>query len=163
MRPQALFFNGNFEGNLECIADVQSILPEQILFIQPLMNRDIAYLRDNPPSVDDPVTLYASLFSDKKKISYTGEIVGWEIKSEISTKKRNVIEKLLNALQPKEGGLYDQGRNLLHVRRVLRVEQPFLDSNLIKISDGKPMQYSPRPGGFSYVYSLKGAPPSAER
>ena len=160
MRRQALFFNGNFEGNLEYIADVQSILPEQILFIQPLMNKDIAYLRDNPPSVDDPVTLYASLSSDKKKISYTGEIVGWDIKSEISAKKRNAIEKILNAFQPKEGGLYDHGRNLLHVRRV---EQPFLDSNLIKISDGKPMQYSPRPGGFSYVYSLKGAPPSAER
>ena len=122
MRPQALFFNGNFEGNLQCIADVQSILPEQILFIQPLMNRDIAYLRDNPPSVDDPVTLYASLFSDEKKISYTGEIVGWEIKSEISTEKRNAIEKILNALQPKEGGLYDHGRNLLNVRRV---EQSF--------------------------------------
>ena len=102
MRPQALFFNGNFEGNLECIADVQSILPEQILFIQPLMNRDIAYLRDNPPSVDDPVTLYASLFSDKKKISYTGEIVGWEIKSEISTKKRNAIEKILEC-SPAQG------------------------------------------------------------
>ena len=160
MRPQALFFNGNFEGNLQCIADVQSILPEQILFIQPLMNRDIAYLRDNPPSVDDPVTLYASLFSDEKKISYTGEIVGWEIKSEISTEKRNAIEKILNALQPKEGGLYHQGRNLLQVRRV---EQSFLESNLIKISDGKPMQYSPRPGGFSYVYPLKDTPPSAER
>ena len=160
MRRQALFFNGNFEGNLEYIADVQSILSEQILFIQPLMNKDIAYLRDNPPSVDDPVTLYASLSSDKKKISYTGEIVGWDIKSEISAKKRNAIEKILNAFQPKEGGLYDHGRNLLHVRRV---EQPFLDSNLIKISDGKPMQYSPRPGGFSYMYSLKGAPPSAER
>ena len=163
MRRQALFFNGNFEGNLGCIADVQSILPEQILFIQPLMTRDIAYLRDNPPSVDDPVTLYASLSSDKKKISYTGEIVGWDIKSEICAEKHNAIEKILNAFQPREGGLYNQGRNLLHVRRVRRVEQSFLESNLIKISDGKPMQYSPRPGGFSYVYPLKDAPPSAER
>ena len=152
MRPPALFINGNFEGNLECIANVQSVLPEQILFIQPYANSAIVELRKDPPTVDDPVVLYASTSNDLNRIHYTAEIVGWEEKSAVSHEKREVIEKILCTLQPDEGGLYPQGQNLLHVRRMKRVARPFSVSNLIKTRNNEPVGERSTAGGWSYVH-----------
>lgn len=155
MREKALFMNGNYEGNLQAIADAQAALPEQILFIQPHGRGRIAYFRDDPPSVDDPVTMYCSISTDLNRVHFAAEVVGWDDKARLSPQRRDVIDRVMGALQPGEGGVYDVGRNLIHIRRMVRVEPPFGVAKLVKVNDNKPMADNrAKPGGFSYVYPL---------
>lgn len=154
MRETALFMNGNYEGNLQTIADVHAVLPEQIMFIQPHGRGRIADLRDSPPSVDAPVTMYCSISTDLNMVHFAGEVVGWDDKETLSTQKRGVIDKVINGLQPGEGSVYDVGHNLLHVRRLVRVESPFDVAKLVKIRNKEPLKHKSRPGGFSYVHPL---------
>lgn len=154
MRKMALFMSGNYESNLQKIADVQAEQPEQILFIQPHGSRRIAYLRDNPPSVDDPVTMYCSISTDLNMVHFAAEVVGWDDKENISPQRREDIDKVINALQPGEGGVFDTGFNLIHVRRLVRVEPPFDVAKLVKTSNNEPLNHKVQPGGFSYVKPL---------
>lgn len=151
MRETALFMNGNYEGNLQTIADVHAVLPEQIMFIQPHGRGRIVYLRDNPPSVDDPVTMYCSISTALNMVHFAGEVVGWDDKETLSPERRGVIDKVINGLQPGEVGVYDVGHNLLHVRRLVRVEPPFDAAKLVKVSDGEPLGGRTTAGGWSYV------------
>ena len=87
------------------------------------------------------------------------EIVGWEDKASIPEKRRRVITRLIYMLQPTEPGLYNASgdgtglsTNLLHIRRLRRLDSPFSVDALIKLSDGQPV--SPNrstAGGWSYV------------
>lgn len=58
MRQQALFINGVYRSVLEEILATQSVLPEQILFLQPFGPRAILGLQHSTPSVDDPMRLF---------------------------------------------------------------------------------------------------------
>lgn len=156
MRETAIFMRGNYESNLQEIADVQAVLPEQILFIQPHRKDRIAYLRDNTPSVDDPVTMYCSTSDELNMVHFTAEVVGWDDKEKLSPQKREVIEKVVSALQPGEGGVFEGACNLLHVRRLVRVKTPFDMAKLVKVSDNKPLAPHGWKGGFAYVYPLGG-------
>lgn len=156
MRETALFMNGNYESNLQGIADVHAVLPEQILFIQPHGNRRIAYLRNNPPSVDDPVTMYCSTSKEKNVVHFTGEVVGWDDKETISPQKRAEIDEIITTKQAPEPGVYDVGVNLIHIRRLVRVDPPFSVDKLVKVSDDKPLSPNKWTAGFSYVYPLEG-------
>lgn len=154
MRERAIFISGNYESNLQAIADVQAVLPEQILFIQPHGGRRIAYLRGNPPSVDDPVTLYCSISNEMNRVHFAAQVVGWDDKEELSPQKREAIDKVIGALQPGDGRVYDVGCNLIHIRRMVRVEPPFSVAELVKISDNEPLSPNKYTAGFSYVRPL---------
>ena len=154
MRETAIFMRGNYESNLQEIADVHAVLPEQILFIQPHRKDRIAYLRDNTPSVDDPVTMYCSTSDEVNTVHFTAEVVGWDDKEKLSPQKREMIEKVVRTLQPGEGGVFEGACNLLHVRRLVRVESPFDMAKLVKISDNKPLAPHGWQGGFAYVHRL---------
>jgi hypothetical protein len=80
MKTEALFLNGVYEAVLQEILAVQAELPEQIMFLQPYKGEAIAKLRDNPPSVDDPMLLLMSLTGDLPTVHYRAEIVGWDDK-----------------------------------------------------------------------------------
>ena len=121
MTETALFMSGNYEGNLQKIADVQAEQPEQVLFIQPHGNRRISYLRKNPPSVYDPVTMYCSTSKEKNVVHFVGEVVGWDDKEKLSPQKRDEISEVITTKQAPEPGVYDVGVNLIHVRRLVRV------------------------------------------
>lgn len=159
MRPEALFLNGVYRSVLEEIRKVQKELPEQIMFLQSYKSQAIVRLRDNPPSVDDPVQLLMSLTDDLNKVYYTAEIVGWDDKRHLSDDKRDVLNRLIWTLQPGEGGLYNAAQakggesvNLLHVCRLRPVAKPFSVSELIKFEDGTPV--SDRrviAGGWTYI------------
>ena len=161
MKSEALFINGVFESVLEEILQVQRYLPEQIMFLQPYRTDPITHLRDNPPTVDDPMMLFLSVTDNLPIVSYSAEIVGWEDKTKLSENKRNALNRLIWTLQPNEGGLYDESHvegkeslNLLYIRRLTKLNNPFSVSELIKTSDGQPL--SPKrttSGGFSYVRS----------
>ncbi len=154
MREKALFMNGNYESNLQGIADVHAVLPEQILFIQPHGPGRITDLRDNPPSVDDPVTMYISITTDLNQVHFTAEVVGWDDKEKLSPQKRDLIDKVIKTLQAPEPGVFEGGVNLLHIRRLVRVETPFDVAKLVKTRNNEPLKPRKQSGKFSYVHRL---------
>jgi len=159
MSEYALFINGVYDKVLEEILVIQSELPEQILFLQPYSGKAIARLRDQPPTVDNPVRLVVSITTNLTEIHYTAEIVGWDDKRTLTDGKRKVLSRLLWTLQPFEGGLYDASQteggesvNLMHVRRVRKLPIPFSVSELIKIGDNEPVSdQRTTSGGWAYL------------
>jgi len=162
MKSEALFINGVYKSVLEEILLVQRFLPEQIMFLQPYSSETITHLREDRPSVDDPMRLFLSITTDLPTIHYTAEIVGWDDKRELSEEKCDVFNRLIWTLQPNEGGLYDASRvkgkpsvNLLHIRRLHKLAAPFSVTRLIKTSDN--MSVSPdrtTAGGWAYIHDM---------
>jgi hypothetical protein len=76
LKPVALFINGVFESVLEDILQVQDVLPEQIMFLQPYSGKTIQKLRQDRPSVESPMRLFVSTTVDLVNVSYQAEIVG---------------------------------------------------------------------------------------
>ncbi|HWY04652.1 MAG TPA: hypothetical protein VNX60_13335 [Candidatus Acidoferrum sp.] len=159
MKQEALFINGVYEEVLREILSVQAELPEQILFLQPFSSGAISRLRDEAPTVDDPMQLFISVTTDLPTVEFTAEIVGWDDKRHLSDARRRVLSRLIWTLQPNEGGLYDatkvegaQSVNLLHIRRLRELEPPFPVSQLIKTSDQLPVSEGrTTAGGWAYV------------
>lgn len=159
MRSEALYLNGVYESVLEEILNIQALLPEQIMFLQPYSGRAIKQLRESPPSVDDPMLLLMSTTTALDKVSYSAEIVGWDDKTQLSREKWRVINRLIVTLQPNETGLYDasksadgQSVNLLHVRRLAKLPRAFGVSRLVNATDGSPVSDKrSTAGGWVYV------------
>lgn len=131
MRAEALFINGVYRTVLEEILQIQTELPEHIMYLQPYSGGAIAHLRDDPPSIDEPMLLVLSVTDDLATIHYAADIVGWDDKTRLSAAKRRVLNRVIGALQPGEKELYDaseatDGRsvNLLYVRHVRRLHKP---------------------------------------
>lgn len=162
MKPngqEALFLNGVYEDVLTEILHIQKLLPDLILFLQPYKAQAMKKLAINPPTCEAPILAYISTTEDLSVVSYSGEIVGWDDKRHISNERRNVLNRIIWTLQPNEGGLYNASNedgkesvNLLYIRRLRALSEPFSVSRLIKSSDGTP--YSEKrttAGGWSYV------------
>src|SRR5262249_16280782 len=149
------------------ILQTQSVLPEQILFLQPHGPRAILDLQHSHLSVDDPMRLFLSTTDDLNHVSYQAEIVGWDNKNTLPPERSAIIERILKALEPKEGGLYDLSKapggrslNLIHVRRVARLERRFPVQRLLKVYGGN-LQPRTQAGGWAYVW-CEPAPDQAE-
>lgn len=159
MKGEALFLNGVYQSVLDEILAVQSVLPEQIMFLQPYKSVAIVRLRDDRPSVDDPMRLLISLTSDLPTVRYTAEIVGWDDKRQLrGTPRHRVLTRLICTLQPNEDGLYNLSQaedgesvNLLHVRRLRPVSSPFSVSRLTKTEGGAVSDQRATSGGWAYV------------
>jgi hypothetical protein len=159
MKSETLLINGVYESVLEEILRIQRILPDQIMFLQPYSSEAIIHLRDDRPTVDDPMRLFLSITTDLPTVHYAAEIVGWDDKRTLSEDKRNVLNRLIWTLQPDEEGLYNASRvegkpsvNLLHIRRLQNLTNPFSVTELVKTSDN--MHVSPdrkTAGGWVYV------------
>jgi hypothetical protein len=157
MRKYALFINGVYKDVLQDIYDVQKVLPEQILFLQPHSQERIVKLADNPPTVDDQVRVFTSLTNDLPNVHYTGEIVGWYDKDTLSGDELMVMNRLIYMFQRDEPGVYltlenKPCKNLLLVRRLKELKNPFSVSELKKLSDDEPLSTErTQSGGWSYV------------
>ena len=160
MKNTGLFLNGVYESVLVEILAVQTALPEQIMFLQPYKSKAIAQLRDDPPSVDDPMYLVISKTKDLPTIHYTAEIVGWDYKRQLpGTERHRVLNRLICTLQPNEGGLYnlsqsesgDASVNLLHIRRLRKISKPFPVSQLTKSEGGSVSDQRATSGGWAYI------------
>ena len=159
MDLQGLFINGIFRGVLEEIKRTHREQPDRTLYLQPYSGLAIVMLRDSPPTIRNPVRLYASTSEDPATVSYTADIVGWENKTNLTQSRRREIEETIKSFQTGEECLYDKSKtpgkpslNLVHIRGLVELPSPFCVTNLIKISDGKP--WSPNktsPGGWSRV------------
>src|SRR5690606_9980896 len=133
--------NGVYESVLQEILQIQEHLPEHIMFLQPYKAQPIRKLKKSPPRVDDPMRLLVSTTDNLQTVSYAAEIVGWDDKTQLSSERKTVLERLVNALQSDEGGIYDNAKgegqsiNLLHVWRLRRVNRPFSVTQLVKVED----------------------------
>jgi hypothetical protein len=163
MKSEALFLNGVYQSVLDEILAVQSVLPEQIMFLQPHKSQAMVRLRDDPPSVDDPMRLLISLTIDLPTVCYTAEIVGWDDKRRLrGTPRHPVLTRLICTLQPKEDGLFNLSQaedgesvNLLHVRRLRKVTRPFSVSRLTKSEGGPVSDQRTTAGGWAYVQTAE--------
>lgn len=175
MRKVEFFFNGGYRSVLQEIANTHTAQPEQILFLQPFKKRLISYLhgdtieyllrdgskmnlREDPATVDAPMQFYASTLDDLFTVSYTAEIVGYDFKQHIGEAERQRVQGILRKFQPREYkedfNLYS-GANLIHIRRMKKLEEPFNVTRLIQCSDGKPVRSKKVPGGWSYVRPVR--------
>jgi len=158
-KDEALFINGVYKDVLTEILHIQNTVPDFILFLQPYKAQAMKKLEKSPPTCETPVIVYISTTDDLSTVSYSGEIVGWDDKRHISKEKHNALSRIIWTLQPSEGGLYnasnDEGQesvNLLHIRRLKAIANPFSVSQLIKTSDGLPYSENrTTAGGWSYV------------
>ena len=163
LKPSALFLNGVYESVLEEILQVQAFLPEQIMFLQPYSGSAIKVLQNDPPSVEHPMRLFLSISSSLNTILYQAEIVGWENKRDLRNLSENearkqVINHLIAASQPSEVDLYKASKtgdgesvNLIYIRRLQKLNDPFSTSLLRKVRGGEPLRPRTTSGGWSYV------------
>lgn len=168
MPIEALFLNGVYSATLDDIWNVQRTDPERTLFIQPYSTSPIKALEDEPPTPDNSVWLYLSTTDDLATVSYNAEIVGWEDKTLMSRERIAEVHAIIKEYQPNQSGLYlripatqnESERvpvNLLHVRFLTKLPEPFSVSELIKESDRKPLSPNrQRSGGWSYVQRRAG-------
>ena len=160
LKPVALFINGVFETVLEEVLQIQTVLPEQIMFLQPYAGSVMKKLCDEPPSVESPMQLLVSTTTDLATVRYQAEIVGWEDKRILLETKKQVINRLIAVLQPDEKELYNAAKsgtgesvNLLYIRRLQKLDAPFSVAQLRKVSDGEQLSTGrTTAGGWSYVH-----------
>lgn len=167
MQTYSLFINGVFDNVLEEILNTQRVAPDQILFLQPYSGRRIKRLESDPPTAENPVRLYLSTSGALSEVSYTADVVGWEDKGAMSVDRREIVVKILKCFQPGEEGLYYHPRsgepsvNLLSIRRLAKLHNPFSVAELIKISDHEPLSENrSTSGGWSYVRRCASLPPT---
>ena len=164
MRQVSLFINGIYEDVLQEIIVAQEQDPSRVCFLQPYSPKRIKLLGDNPPSPNASITLYAStsLKEELSTVSYSASIVGWEDKYGLSNQRRGEVVALLRQWQPGEARFADEieravldSRNLVSVREMHKLEEPYSVAQLIKRSDGLPLATNrTMAGGWSPVYRL---------
>lgn len=71
MSLEGIFINGVYRGVLSDIAEVQNLVPNQVLYLQPYAGSRIAQLASNHPSIESPIRLFRSLTDDLPTVRYT--------------------------------------------------------------------------------------------
>lgn len=157
----ALFLNGVYSNVLEEIIKAQKNNRELVCYLQPYRGQSINLLRKEKPSVFNPILLYISPTSMLNIVEYTGQIVGWEDKRIIKTNKERIafLNSHIKKYQPNEKEIYfysDKEKskicvNLLSVKNLKKLSNPFSVRNLIKQSDSKPFKPRYQAGYWSRV------------
>lgn len=157
MSLEGIFINGVYRGVLNDITNVQALVPEQILYLQPYSGERIVKLAENPPSTDSPVRLFVSLTDDLPTVRYTAEIVGWRDKRELTGRKREILDTVIRAFEHTEDGVYPiqhgvECVNLLSVWRMRELSKPFSVAELLKVTNDEPVSTNRQTsGGWVYV------------
>lgn len=102
----ALFINGIYEAVLDEVLDAQEARGGGDSYLQPYKGQVISMLRKLQPSPSSPVRLYLSTTGNLSQICYTGLIVGWEDKRELSRLRRSAVRKHLEEHQRGEVNVY---------------------------------------------------------
>ena len=157
----ALFINGIYDGVLTEILDAQEERGGGDSYLQPYKGQVIGMLREQMPSPDNPIRLYVSTTDNLSHICYTGLIVGWEDKREISQRRRNSVRRHLEEFQPGEVNLFtaveevgEKAVNLITIRDLQHLDTFHTTALLRKVSDDLPLKKRTRSGGWSEVYDL---------
>ena len=161
MRLGALFLNGVYEHVLADIANVQRVVPEQILYLQPYSAARMAKLYTWEPSPDNPIPVYMSTTDNLAMVSYEGEIVGVWDKRELPRDVEEAIARTITTFQATEPGVYHEVhgikcRNLLSVWKLRKLFDPFHATEFRLFNTGEPPA-GPRKmaGHWWYVHPRK--------
>ena len=158
---EALFIIGIYQSVLEEIVLSQASSPGEFHYLQPYSSSRIQALSQSPPTIQNPVRLYASTTDHPDIISYTGQIIDWADKTTMPRERWDYVYNEIRLRQPGEGGLYVSGYddierpsvNLLTISELVRLSAPFPTTELIKVSDGRPYGSGrTTSGGWSPVY-----------
>ncbi len=153
----SIFLNGIFESVLKEILEFQTKVPEQTFYLQPYSSRVIRKLAEHPPSSAEPVDLFISNETDLSTVRYRANIIGWENKKKIRKSRLESLNKLIQVLQPEEGDIYKVIRgkdcaNLLQIKDLEIIENPFTVEHFTKIKDGTPVRSGrATAGGWTYI------------
>ena len=146
-----LLMDGVYLDVLKEIFEVHQHDPERVLYMQPHRKSRITKLRDDPPTPENPVKMWITTGDDRNRVTYSTEIIGWDDKTKLDDHRKEQISSVIAGNQPGEQRMLEVpekwGVNLLHVRRMKRLADPFHVSRLIVISTNKPIpseRYSPR-------------------
>jgi 5-methylcytosine-specific restriction protein A len=157
----ALFINGIYESVLSEILAAEETLGGGICYLQPYKSHAIAMLRQGAPSPESPIRLYISTTANLSNVCYTAEIIGWEDKRELSTRRRKEVNEHLRKLQPTETDLFEgvekAGKtavNLISIRNLKKLDSLYATNVLKKASDDLPLKKRKRSGSWSEVYDL---------
>jgi 5-methylcytosine-specific restriction protein A len=155
----ALFINGIYDSVLSEILVAQETRCGGISFLQPHKSQVIKMLSKGFPSRETPIRLYASTTDDLSNICYTAEIIGWEDKRDLSSRRMNEINKHLREWQQGETNLFEgvqegatEAVNVITIQNLKKLLPLHSTSLLIKTSDNTPLKERTRPGGWSEVY-----------
>lgn len=160
-KANALFINGVYDRVLREILAAQD--GEWVIesYLQPHSGQVIRMLRDFDPSIASPVRLYASTTDNLNHICYTGQIVRWDDKRDLSKARFNQVLRHLKKYQTGEEALLigdqqagENSVNLLTVRNLQVLHTMHSTALLRKVSDGLPLQKRTRAGGWSEVFDL---------
>jgi len=157
----ALFLNGVFEEVLEEILLAQEKNKNLTCYIQPYSDGRIKMLAEDIPSEQAPIRFYISLTTSFNTVSYTANITGWDDKREL-VKDKVRLDKIntdIKKYQPTAVEVYefsDEERtkpcvNLIHIKDLKRIKNPFSVNNLIKTSNNKQYSLRTQSGGWSRV------------
>lgn len=157
----ALFINGIYDSVLAEVIAAQDARGGGDSYIQPYKRQVVGMLRKRNPAPDRPIRLYVSTTANLSHICYTGLIVGWEDKRELSERRRNEVRRHLEQYQPGEVNLFKgvekmggNAVNLITIREVKRLDTLYQTALLQKVSDGLPLRKRTRSGGWSEVCDL---------
>ena len=157
----ALFINGIYEAVLNEVIEAQDARGGGVSYLQPYKGQVISMLKKLQPSPNYPIRLYVSTTDNLSQICYTGLIVGWEDKREISQSRRSIVRKELEEFQPGEVNLFtavegvgEKAVNLLTIRDLRRLDSSHMTAILRKVSDDLPLKKRTRSGGWSEVSDL---------
>jgi hypothetical protein len=160
MRDYALFLNGVYGNVLEEILRIQQRMPDLTLYLQPYSGSRIVMLAEDPPSPAHPVQLFLSTTEDLPTVHYMCDIVGWEDKRKLSKFRLDQLNRTLSEFQPADTEIYgldEPGQrdmvNLLHVRRMHKLNRSFSVGQLLNVKDRQPLSTNrSRAGGWAYVF-----------
>lgn len=141
-QQKALYLNGVFEVILSDILESLSSGETSAGYLQPYKTSVIKLLKDEIPSLENPISLYISTTTKLSDISYTAEIIGWEDKRTLTDDRKHEIEESIRKFQPHESGLYlinEKGEeyvNLIKIKSLRKLKHSFPVTHLTKVSDG---------------------------
>ncbi|MFA5177573.1 MAG: HNH endonuclease signature motif containing protein [Candidatus Omnitrophota bacterium] len=157
----ALFINGVYATVLEEIISSQAMQGGGVNYLQPYKRAVIQMLKNSPPTMESPVTLYISTTKNLKNICYTAEIIDWRDKRELTNKEKTQVLAHLREYQPGEKALFaaeeevgEKAVNLLTLRNVAHCTTLLPTSVLRKKSDGLALKPRTRAGGWSEVFDV---------
>lgn len=157
----ALFINGIYPHVLAQIIEDQNSRGGGVSYLQPHTSGVIRPLRDGHPSLQAPMRLYASTSDNLSNVCYTADIIGWEDKRHLSTRRRQVIKKHFRDFQSGELDLFEGNQlsgkdsvNLITIQNLTKLNSFYSTCVLRKTSDNLPLKRRTRPGGSSEVYDL---------
>lgn len=157
---EIMYINGVFQGILDEIVASSEKSSSQIVYIQSRSKRAIAGLREYNPSPERPINCYVSSLENFNEVEYQCEIVGWSDKRELSEAEKAAVKESLAEFQPAEGRSSfepdDGSVNLISVRNLKKLDQPFSITKLVKSQGDLPRNHKEkgRPGGFAYIDSV---------